>query len=180
MGLADVKFKTLKQKGAWNAPTPEEEKILALQTEVKSLRKNYKKKPAAKEGTKPDDIRKNGKPGWLCHNRKPYHKDTKKPMTWNESKYYWCSSDTGGKCTGKWRTHKLSECKGLEFRNKQNDDAKPKCTNSESNSQEPKKKLKLSKAYSVLAERDDSEDSEWLIESDHNDESWNGDQSLME
>eukprot|EP00978_Attheya_sp_CCMP212_P004014 scaffold8563_cov58-Attheya_sp.AAC.2 len=82
MGLADAKFKTLKQIGAWNVPTPEEEKILAHQTKVKSLRKNYKKKPAAKEeGTKPDANGKNGKLGWPeHHNRKSYqsqgHKET--------------------------------------------------------------------------------------------------------
>eukprot|EP00978_Attheya_sp_CCMP212_P007708 scaffold17925_cov56-Attheya_sp.AAC.1 len=131
MGLANVKVKTLKQKGAWNVPTPEEEKILALQTEVKSLKKNYKKKPAAKDG-------KNGKPGWLRHNRKPYHKkDTKKPEIWNNSKYYWCSSNTGGKCTGKWRTHEPSECKG---------------TKEEAQAHK--------EAYSALAERADSQDSE--------------------
>eukprot|EP00978_Attheya_sp_CCMP212_P012757 scaffold31887_cov35-Attheya_sp.AAC.1 len=128
MGQADIKFKTLKQKGSWNAPTPEDEKILALQSEVKSLKKTYKKKPnpSAKEGKKPEADGKVGKPGWLRHNRKPFQKESKKPKTWNDSKYYWCSKETGGKCTGKWRTHKPGDdCKGLEFR-KQNDDAKEK------------------------------------------------------
>eukprot|EP00978_Attheya_sp_CCMP212_P008441 scaffold19845_cov34-Attheya_sp.AAC.7 len=37
MGLADIKFKTLVQKGQWNAPTPEEEKNLALETQVKTM-----------------------------------------------------------------------------------------------------------------------------------------------
>eukprot|EP00978_Attheya_sp_CCMP212_P026733 scaffold88424_cov63-Attheya_sp.AAC.2 len=148
MGLADVKFKTLKQQGSW-APTPEEEKILALQSKVKPLKKTYKKPPAAKQGDKSDAGKTDGdKPGWLHHNRKPYHKDAKKPKTWNASKYYWCSSYTGGKCTGK----------GLEFRNKQSDDAEPKRM-PDAGSQEPKKKLKLTtKAYSALADAD-SEDS---------------------
>jgi hypothetical protein len=161
MGLADVKFKTLKQKGSRNAPTPEEEKILALQSEVESLVKTCKKPLAAKRGDKPDAGGKDGgKPGWLCHNHKPYHKEAKKPKTWNESKYYWCSSNVGGKCTGEWRTNKLSECKGLEFRNKQSDDAKPKRA-PDSGSHEPKKKLELlTKAYSALADQADSGDSE--------------------
>ena len=34
MSLADKKYKTLKIKGTWNAPSQEEEKILALKTEI--------------------------------------------------------------------------------------------------------------------------------------------------
>ena len=34
MSLADNKYKTLKVKGTWNAPSQEEEKILALKTEI--------------------------------------------------------------------------------------------------------------------------------------------------
>eukprot|EP00978_Attheya_sp_CCMP212_P039051 scaffold199403_cov49-Attheya_sp.AAC.1 len=34
MSLANTKYKTLKQKGEWNAPTAEEEKILALEAEM--------------------------------------------------------------------------------------------------------------------------------------------------
>eukprot|EP00978_Attheya_sp_CCMP212_P001859 scaffold3831_cov35-Attheya_sp.AAC.1 len=33
MNLANTKYKTLKQKGEWNAPTAEEEKILALEAQ---------------------------------------------------------------------------------------------------------------------------------------------------
>eukprot|EP00978_Attheya_sp_CCMP212_P011285 scaffold27746_cov71-Attheya_sp.AAC.2 len=69
MCLADVKFKTLKQKGSWNPPTPEEEKILALQSKVKSLKKTYKKPPAAKQGREINSTlverMVTAKPGWL-------------------------------------------------------------------------------------------------------------------
>ncbi len=37
MLLADNKFKTFKQANTWNAPSPEEEKILALETQIQKL-----------------------------------------------------------------------------------------------------------------------------------------------
>jgi len=46
---ADNKFKTMFQ--AWNAPSPEEEKILALETQIQKLQKE-KKKPKQQEGGK--------------------------------------------------------------------------------------------------------------------------------
>ena len=38
VSLADKKYKTLKIKGTWNAPSQEEEKILALKTEIEKLK----------------------------------------------------------------------------------------------------------------------------------------------
>ena len=38
MCLADKKYKTLKIKGTWNAPSQEEENILALKTEIDKLK----------------------------------------------------------------------------------------------------------------------------------------------
>jgi len=43
MELAANKYKNLRVNGKWNAPTPNEEKILALQAEVRNLRKNNRK-----------------------------------------------------------------------------------------------------------------------------------------
>ncbi len=37
MLLADNKFKTFKQADTWNAPSPEEEKILTLETQIQKL-----------------------------------------------------------------------------------------------------------------------------------------------
>ena len=41
-GDADNKFKLLKESGNWNAPSEQEEKILALQSEIKILKKKSK------------------------------------------------------------------------------------------------------------------------------------------
>ena len=45
MSLADKKYKTLKIKGAWNAPSQEEKKILALKTEIDKLKQFRKETP---------------------------------------------------------------------------------------------------------------------------------------
>ena len=47
---ADNKFKIMCEARTWNAPSPEEEKILALETQIQKLRKE-KKKPK-NEGAK--------------------------------------------------------------------------------------------------------------------------------
>jgi hypothetical protein len=52
MQLGNNKFKLLKEGGQWNAPSVEEEKILALQTEVKKLEKNITKKTDSKKNDK--------------------------------------------------------------------------------------------------------------------------------
>ncbi len=51
MLLADNKFKTFHQAQTWNAPSLEEEKILALASQIQELCKE-KKKPKQQEGTK--------------------------------------------------------------------------------------------------------------------------------
>ena len=105
MELANLKYKALNVKGKWNAPSEEEEKILALEAKIKAWsdkkRTNYN----------PNKGKKASKPAWM--NEPPgvgastrVHKD----KTW-----YWCDQSTGGKCGGAWRIHKPSECKGNAY-----------------------------------------------------------------
>ncbi len=47
----DSKFKTMFQAKMWNAPSPEEEKILALEMQIQKLKKE-KKKPKQEGGKK--------------------------------------------------------------------------------------------------------------------------------
>jgi hypothetical protein len=51
MQLGDNKYKLLKEGGLWNASSDEEEKILALQTEVRKLQKNMKSVPQKSDKT---------------------------------------------------------------------------------------------------------------------------------
>ena len=57
MRLADKKYKTLKIKGTWNAPSQEEENILALNMEIDKLKQFRKETPSAhqeiREGNRP-------------------------------------------------------------------------------------------------------------------------------
>jgi hypothetical protein len=90
MTMADNKFKLLKEGNRWNAPLEDEEKILALHTEIKNLQKQATK---AKKGNPPAatkkrltgrtpkkkgyDKAKQDKPDWMSHSNKP--NDLKKP-----------------------------------------------------------------------------------------------------
>ena len=110
MKSAAEKYKTLITKGKWNAPDANEEKILALEAEIKKL-KSKKKGGNAKAKTT------QRKPAWF--DKRPKKSELKKPKTWNGKKWYYCHPDTGGKCDGKYRRHKPSECKGKAFRSPQ-------------------------------------------------------------
>jgi hypothetical protein len=84
--MADNKFKLLKEGNIWNAPSEDEEKILALHAEIKTLQKQAGK---AKKGTQTvapkkrnadgnqknkgqdKSKSKNHKPNWMTNSKKP-------------------------------------------------------------------------------------------------------------
>jgi hypothetical protein len=127
MNFADTKFKQLKDKEIWEAPSSEEEKLLALETKVTDLRKRLTKardsktidpkarRPAGNKTpgppSHPTKRQKLEKPKWMFD--KPPEADLRKPKEWNGKPWYYCSPITGGKCSpGQYRCHKPSECKG--------------------------------------------------------------------
>jgi hypothetical protein len=59
---------------------------------------------------KEDIKRYNTDPDWLTKNIKP--SSTSKIMKNKGASQNWCCNETGGKCGGKWRKHKPTECKG--------------------------------------------------------------------
>ena len=71
MLLADNKFKTFRQAETWNTPSPEEEKILALESQIQKLCKEKKKpkqqekKSEDKNGTKKGKKKKKDGPKWM-------------------------------------------------------------------------------------------------------------------
>ena len=79
-----------------------------------------------KKAATPDSGKKKSnkeRPAWM---KKPPKGNLKQVKEWNGSKWYWCSTQTRGKCPGAWRTHKPSECKGPGFRkNKAKSDQAP-------------------------------------------------------
>jgi hypothetical protein len=41
--------------------------------------------------------------------------DLTKPVIINKDKWWWCSPETGGKCSGALRKHQPKDCKGKEY-----------------------------------------------------------------
>ena len=115
------KYDLLLDKGTWNAPTEQEEKIIALQAQVKEMAKKLSEKKSSqptknkssKSSSTATDKKKKSKriekPAWFTE--KPA--DVTKKVTWNNREWNWCGKDTGGKCES-YVIHKPSECKGLK------------------------------------------------------------------
>ena len=77
MKNAADKYKTLLQRGTWNAPDTNEEKILALQTEIRKL----KRKSTNSHGENASKKSSKEKPKWF--NEEPKTTDLHKGREWN-------------------------------------------------------------------------------------------------
>ena len=164
MTLANNKFTLLTEAGRYNMPSADEEKILALQAELKSVLKktkqNSKGKAPKSETTNSKSVdwkdksaaakkKASEKPGWMSE--KPKEENLRKSKSWNKKDWYWCSPETGGKCNGHWRVHKPSKCEGRahKFGEKHQTGA--------AKGQSEKKKLKLAQAISAIQDGSDEE-----------------------
>jgi hypothetical protein len=165
MDQANSKYKLMKENATWNAPTDHEEKILALMSEVRNLKKSKKReketpyKKEHKSGSKqyPKEGRKAvEKPSWFT--KEPSPEDIAKPKEWNGKTWYYCSPKTGGKCAGAYRIHKPSQCEGKAHKFAGKEGEKRKADDSGNG----ERKLKLAKAYETRIEKisDDDERSE--------------------
>ena len=121
-------YKNKVQRLEWEQPTEQDNKILALAAELKSAIKKKDGKPGGKgkkrvsfqkgkqysdEDKKAARANKNEpKPDWIVNSVAPTPANIHKYRTWNGAKWYWCHKDTGGKCTGVWRTHHPKKCEG--------------------------------------------------------------------
>jgi hypothetical protein len=167
MNLANNKFKTLKRKSLWEAPSAEEEKILALEAEVKKLKKASKRTPSehktsdknpSKEKEKKTNKNKGKKikkPDWFS--QKPKTSEMGKSKTWNNRQWWWCGPDTGGKCAGVWRVHKPAGCEGKAHTfNKEGSDANPGSEKKRGPAvrENQKRKLELAKTMEALVDED--------------------------
>jgi hypothetical protein len=119
---ADNWYKLLKEGGLWNAPSEQEEKILALQAEIKNLRKAKKhkgkpfvKKPFKKKGS--FEQKKHVTPTAPLEKpslffKEPKEDELRKPKTWKDKLWYCSGPNIGGKCDGQYRRHKPADCEG--------------------------------------------------------------------
>ena len=166
--LADNKYRLLRERDEWDAPSAEEEKLLALQAEVEKLKRVKKRKAEDKGGNnlKPSKRRPKGKeksqdkPAWMF--KRPSDDDLHKPKKWNGKDWWYCGTETGGKCDGEYRRHKPSECKGRTFKRDGGSTGKHPQSNQKKGEEE--RSLKVSEALSTIIQEDgnatESDDSE--------------------
>lgn len=146
MQLAQNKFQVLKLKGTWNAPSAEEEKIIALEAKIQKLERQAKKqvpksdskrnnnvKPSSKKKGK--DLKSRKKPAWML--KPPTDAEKGKSKMVDKKEYHWCPHHKS------WVRHSPAECKGTGLA-KEGDNRNKSDTN----------KLKLTKALAALAEED--------------------------
>jgi hypothetical protein len=114
MELMSTKYKQLVLQGTWDAPSADDVKLMAMQAKIDSLSRGRKgggeaitKDEGGKNSGKPPPI---PDPGWLANDTAPDPID--KVMSHKGKKWHYCCEENGGKCGGKWRVHKPSECKG--------------------------------------------------------------------
>ena len=163
MDQANSKYKLMKEKKTWNAPSDQEEKILALMSEVRNLKKikkgvTFKRENIPNSGKQHPKEQRKGveKPSWFT--KEPSPEDLTKPKEWNGKTWYYCSPKTGGKCAGAYRIHKPSQCQGKAHKFVEKESDKRKANDAGNN----ERKLKLAKAYETRIEKitEDDENSE--------------------
>jgi hypothetical protein len=116
------KYHSLKERGVWAAPSPEEEKIVALEAKLQKMQQRSKPrqqernkgnadKQKEKEKTTPTPSSNSAgksreKPKWMT--KEPQDKSKSKVV--DKKEYWWCPNHKS------FVRHKPSECKGVGFR----------------------------------------------------------------
>ena len=123
MTLTANKYKNMMTQNQWEAPSPHDATIQALQTKVEKLQRELKRAPkpmqqkSKQQHTKNEgQTAKSQRPKWLVNNEKPQPGQLTRTRMWNGNKWYWCAKETGGKCEGRWVRHTPSSCEGKAFR----------------------------------------------------------------
>lgn len=138
MQLADAKYRTMKEKKIWEAPSETEEKIMALEARLEKIKNQQKgwdkkRKSDSKGGGNPGKAPKKDqkgkpkkdttKPKWMT--QRPSDADLNKPRKWNGKDWHWCSKETGGKCDpGEYRRHTPAQCEGKAHKRGKDDGTK--------------------------------------------------------
>ena len=169
MQLADNKYRLMKEREEWDAPSAEEEKILALQAAVDRLtktnkskrkntesRNNEKERNPKKRSTKQKGRSQNPpKPGWMSE--RPPDEDIHKPRKWNGSDWWYCHQDTGGKCQGVYRRHKPEQCEGKAFKGRFSNVNTTTEEGKNTKTPNDEKRLKVAEALTTIVNSDSDE-----------------------
>ena len=105
MTLTAYKYKNMMIQNQWEAPSPHDATIQALESKVEKLQRELKRAPKHQQQKNPHKKKegqstKPQRPKWLTNNEKPQKGQLSHIRMWNENKWYWCSKETGGKCEG--------------------------------------------------------------------------------
>ena len=127
MELMLSKYLCLTEKGEWNKETADQQRITALEAQLKKVSKGPKTPPRNRGTKKNRQQKKNGKkkntskdddPDWFKNHIPPKHHERFKKRIHNGKEYRWCHEDTGGKCPGRWVRHAKADCKWQEIQEK--------------------------------------------------------------
>ena len=104
----------------WEAPSPHDATIQALESKVEKLHRELKRAPKVSQQKNPHKKKegqstKPQRPKWLPNNETPQKGQLSRIRVWNGNKWYWCSKETGGKCEGQWDRHPPASCEGKAF-----------------------------------------------------------------
>ena len=140
MQKAERKFRILKAKDLWKAPSAQEEILIALEATISDMKKKLKSsrsKEGKKKGRKDSDQKTlkmakyditKKKASWMF--QRPKDADLTKPREWNGPKWYFCYTEIGWKCHGIYRQHYLKDCKSFKSKGspkkEKNQKGKPK------------------------------------------------------
>ena len=121
MTLTVNKYKNMMIQNQWEAPSPHDATIQALESKVEKLQRELKRAPKQQQQKnlhkkKEDQRTKPQRPKWRTINEKPQKGQLSHIRVWNGNKWYWCSKETGGKCEGRWVRHPPKSCEGKAFR----------------------------------------------------------------
>ena len=169
MQLADNKYRLMKEREEWDAPSAEEEKILALQAAVDRLTKSKKSKRKSTESPKAEKERNSKrrstkqkgrtqnppKPSWMSE--RPSEDELHKPRKWNGSDWWYCHPDTGGKCQGVYRRHKPAQCEGRAFKGRFSNANQATENGKDTKTQNDEKRLKVAEALTTIVNSDSDE-----------------------
>ena len=121
MTLMANKYKNMMIQNQWEAPSPHDATIQALQSKVEKLQRELKRAPKITQHKNPQK-KKEGQsskpqcPKQLANNEKPQTRQMSRIRMWNGNKWYWCPKETGGKCEGCWVRHPPASCEGKAFK----------------------------------------------------------------
>lgn len=155
MEFAKNKWSVLKQKHLWNAPSPQEEKILALEAKVKKLEKQKKTKRTTSTNTSgtqqpraSEQRRTRNDEPWMFV---PPKQGETQPKQVGGKPWWWCTKHK------KWCRHTTEKCQGRNIGESQQSPDSSTGDSKNSGSQSKKKKKQLVRALGAAAQDEDEE-----------------------